>query len=219
MRLRFDKTHPDFVIANEVFFETKHKAILAGKFYAEDDVYKFKYDDSYLEHNQVTALSPDLPLFDTVFESKELFQPIKHYLSVCSKHRYCLANEHFSRTKNIFFQLPFLEDLFRGKFRFEPVYKTPYVIDDVELIIKYFDVWAKEFVQIIDWNYRLFMGTKLENTYHDQLLWRIHDLLLSKENFYTRYEDRLRILHSSRKKEFLKKIDSFFSSKYIAWDK
>jgi hypothetical protein len=218
MRLRFDKNLPDCVVANDIFFETKKFRILCAKLYKENDLYKLQYTDHFLLNWSHHSLCNDLPAKKETFVSETLFQTFRNYLTVCARFPVYKKNPLFSRTNNVFYQLPLLEEPYNRHFFFEPVYENSFEVGDIEKICTYFGLTNTDLANLIGCHHH-----SIKRAFNDPkayiVLEKIHEFFSSKNIFEDKYKSNFRYIHSSKKEIILKKMDHFFAQKYIIWDK
>ena len=221
-RVRFNFKNPLFTVSNIVYFlefpkknSTSNKNARkrnVGKFWIEDSVYKFKYDDHYVSQKTSRPIHKSFPVCDTVFESEEIFEPFKKYLERGLNQRIILNNPEFNDGNNIFYKLPLVSDKYIPKLRFENVYKNNLTNDDIYKFIKYFGLKNKEMFEILG---RINLDCLQNN---NLILQRLQRVLYSYENFYYELEKNCISIPRDRKVIILEKAKDFFNSKTIIWD-
>lgn len=65
------------VIGIKVYIDNRKSRSLVGVLSKKDNLFKFEYDDKYLEAKNSISMGPELPLTQKEFRSKKLFQSFK----------------------------------------------------------------------------------------------------------------------------------------------
>jgi serine/threonine-protein kinase HipA len=99
------------------------KTQLVGYLSFKQGEYQFVYDKQYLSQNEARALSPDLPLTNTIFTSEKIFTVFEQVIPEGENRK---RLERKVKSANDFDLLPYLKDIY-GDLQFS---KTPLAFDD-----------------------------------------------------------------------------------------
>lgn len=219
MRLRFRKDLPEFVVANEIFYEKPQTRILCANFYKEDNLYKIQYAPSYLKHVKPKPLCDELPLQEEPIVSETVFKAFKNHLTTYATPSVYLKHPNFSKTDNVFYQLPLLSKNNCLRFFFEPVYKNNITIEDVKKICLFLEISENDLARILGCSFFTIRRKTYKTASNKLLLSKIHEFFSSPNVFEDTFSQNLKYVHSLKKETILNRMEDFFSQKYILWDK